>query len=195
MTAINLIGVKQSALMTNIFTVGKLVPLLVFALVGMFFIQPSVSILPRCPNYANFSQAVLLLIYAYVGFEAAVIPAGESKEPNARPAVRVLIALADMHRVVHHNPDRRIGTLPGSRFEDPARGRRRHIPRLVRCGIHRVGALVSILGNLNGGFLRRRAAVRDGGAERSYRRVIGRDTRAIQNAVRSIILTAVVYWS
>src|SRR5687767_8076615 len=30
MTAINLIGVKQSALMTNVFTVGKIVPLLVF---------------------------------------------------------------------------------------------------------------------------------------------------------------------
>ena len=38
-TIVNFIGVRESAMMTNIFTVGKIIPLLIFAAIGMFFIQ------------------------------------------------------------------------------------------------------------------------------------------------------------
>ncbi len=48
LTVVNFIGVKESAIMTNIFTVGKIIPLIIFAAVGLFFIQP-----------ANFSSAVI----------------------------------------------------------------------------------------------------------------------------------------
>ena len=44
LTTVNFLGVKESAMLTNIFTVGKLVPLLIFALVGLFFIQPENNI-------------------------------------------------------------------------------------------------------------------------------------------------------
>ena len=40
LTVVNLLGIRQSTLMTNIFTVGKLVPLILVAAVGLFFIQP-----------------------------------------------------------------------------------------------------------------------------------------------------------
>src|SRR5688572_31294588 len=40
-TVVNLVGIRESALMTNIFAVGKLLPLLVFAIVGVFFINGS----------------------------------------------------------------------------------------------------------------------------------------------------------
>ena len=68
--------------MTNIFTVGKIIPLFIFAVVGLFFIQPENFTFETAPEYGFVSQAVLILIYAFVGFEAAVIPAGETKDPQ-----------------------------------------------------------------------------------------------------------------
>jgi amino acid transporter len=79
---VNFIGVRQSAVLTNIFTVGKLVPLIILVGVGMFFVEPANFSFGNLPEYTAFSTAVLLLIYAFVGFEATVIPAGESKNPK-----------------------------------------------------------------------------------------------------------------
>jgi amino acid transporter len=64
-TIVNLIGIRESAVMTNIFTVGKLLPLFVFVLVGMFFVQPENFNFAVVPEYSAFSSAVLLLIYAF----------------------------------------------------------------------------------------------------------------------------------
>ena len=39
LTVVNFIGVRESTIMTNIFTIGKIVPLLVFVAVGVFFLS------------------------------------------------------------------------------------------------------------------------------------------------------------
>ena len=75
LTTVNFLGVKESVILTNIFTIGKIVPLLIFSAVGLFFIQPDNFSFNASPDYVSFSSAILLLLYAYVGFEAAVIPA------------------------------------------------------------------------------------------------------------------------
>ncbi|MBA2735151.1 MAG: amino acid permease, partial [Pyrinomonadaceae bacterium] len=93
LSIVNFIGVRQSAIMTNVFTVGKIVPLLIFATVGLFYIQPENFSFAATPDYNSFSSAVLLLIYAYVGFEAAVIPAGETKDPQKNIPFALLTAL------------------------------------------------------------------------------------------------------
>jgi len=40
LAAINILGVRQATIVSNVFTVGKLVPLLIFILVGLFFLSP-----------------------------------------------------------------------------------------------------------------------------------------------------------
>jgi basic amino acid/polyamine antiporter, APA family len=153
-TVVNFIGVRESAIMTNIFTVGKIVPLLIFAAVGIFFIQPANFNFAATPDYGKFSEAVLLLIYAYVGFEAAVIPAGETKEPRKSMPFALLTALlfcAVLFLVIQIVA---IGTLPElAESKTPladAAGKFMGGFGAIFIGI---GALVSILGNLNGGFL------------------------------------------
>nr|MBA3694771.1 amino acid permease [Acidobacteriota bacterium] len=94
LTAVNFLGVRQSAILTNIFTVGKIVPLIVFVAVGLFFIQPENFSFSPTPETGSFSSAVLLLIYAYVGFEAAAIPAGETRDPQRSVPFALLTALA-----------------------------------------------------------------------------------------------------
>lgn len=78
----NIVGVRVTAMVTNIFTVGKLIPLLVVVVGGMFVMDPTRLAFDAPPSYAGFSQAALLLVYTYTGFEGAVIPAGEMRDPG-----------------------------------------------------------------------------------------------------------------
>ncbi|HEX8247125.1 MAG TPA: amino acid permease, partial [Pyrinomonadaceae bacterium] len=153
-TFINFIGVRESTIFTNIFTVGKIVPLVIFAVVGLFFIQPENFSFAATPDYNSFSSAVLLLIYAYVGFEAAVIPAGETKDPQRNVPFALLTALAVVAVLYILIQIVSIGTLPGiAASERPLADAAGNFMGSFGAAFITVGALISILGNLNGGFL------------------------------------------
>ncbi len=154
MTILNIIGVRQSAIATNIFTVGKIVPLLLFAAIGIFFIQPGNFNFESAPSSIDFSAAVLLLIYAYVGFEAAVIPAGETKNPEKTMPFALITALVFSAILFIIIQLVAIGTLPGladskTPLADSASG----FMGAFGGAFIAIGALISVLGNLNGGFL------------------------------------------
>ena len=154
MTFINIIGVRESALLTNIFTIGKIGPLLIFALVGMFFIDPANFSFGATPEYGKFAEAVLLLIYAYVGFEAAVIPAGESKEPERTLPFALIVALAFCTLLFILVQLVAMGTLPGlAESKTPLADSAGVFLGSFGASFIAVGALISVLGNLNGGFL------------------------------------------
>jgi amino acid transporter len=82
LAAINLRGVRVMADAGNAFAFGKLLPLAIFVLAGLFFLKGSNFSFAHAPHYHAFSQSVLLLIYAFTGFEMAVIPAGEIRDPE-----------------------------------------------------------------------------------------------------------------
>src|SRR5688572_478386 len=79
LTALNITGVRQAAIASNMFTIGKLIPLLIFIVAGLYFLNPNAFTFGAAPSTGAFSQSVLLLIYAFTGFEMAAIPAGETK--------------------------------------------------------------------------------------------------------------------
>ncbi len=153
-TTVNFLGVKESVILTNIFTVGKIVPLVIFCAVGLFFIQPANFTFNITPDYTSFSSAVLLLIYAYVGFEAAVIPAGETKDPQKNVPFALLTALGFCAVLFIIIQIVAIGTLPElAKSERPIADAAGQFMGSFGASFIAVGALVSILGNLNGGFL------------------------------------------
>jgi Gamma-aminobutyrate permease and related permeases len=153
-TLVNLLGVRESAMMTNLFTVGKILPLLVFAFVGMFFIEPSNFTFGAMPESGKFAEALLILIYAYVGFEAAVIPAGETKEPRKNVPFALLMALVFCALLFLLIQVVAIGTLPGlAESKTPLADAAGRFMGGFGASFIALGALVSILGNLNGGFL------------------------------------------
>ena len=82
LTWVNLRGIKQTSWLVNFFTIGKLLPLAVFVLVGVFFADLS-RIVPSGPApLAQMGTAALLLIFAYGGYEVTGIPAGEASNPK-----------------------------------------------------------------------------------------------------------------
>jgi len=153
---INFIGVRQSAILTNLFTVGKLVPLIILAAVGMFFIDPSSASfnLGELPEYGSFSAAVLVLIYAFVGFEATVIPAGESKNPKKDMPFALLMSLGIVAILFILLQVVAIATVPDlAESEKPLADAAGAMMGSFGSVLIGIGAIVSILGNLNGGLL------------------------------------------
>lgn len=154
LTIVNFVGVKQSTILTNVFTVGKILPLLIFVAVGIFYIQPANFNFSVVPEYKPFSEAILILIYAYVGFEAAVIPAGETRDPKKNVPFALLAALCFCAVLFILIQIVSIGTLPElAQSKRPLADAANNFLGSLAASFITIGALVSIFGNLNGGFL------------------------------------------
>lgn len=193
LTVVNFIGVRESAIMTNIFTVGKIVPLLIFAAVGLFFIQPENFVFNAAPDYNSFSSAVLLLIYAYVGFEAAVIPAGETKDPQKNVPFALLTALGVCAVLYILIQIVSVGTLPElAASERPLADAAGKFMGSFGAAFIAVGALVSILGNLNGGFLAASRLPFAMAEQKEIPQIIGKTHEKFKTPYISLFLTAIV---
>ena len=78
---INIRGVREGAGAVTVITVAKLLPLLLLIGAGVFFIHgPNLS-WSGWPGSKQLSDAVILLMFAFVGIEVALIPSGEVKNP------------------------------------------------------------------------------------------------------------------
>ena len=154
LVGVNFIGVRQSAWLTNVFTIGKLAPLFLLVVIGVFYVQPENFSFGEIPEYGAFSTAVLLLIYAFVGFEATVIPAGESKNPKKDMPFALIVSLGIVAVLFILIQVVAIGTLPSLASSDkPLADAAGVFMGPVGATIIGIGAIVSILGNLNGGLL------------------------------------------
>lgn len=90
---VNIRGVKSGASVSNAFTVAKLLPLIVFIVAGLALVGGRISIGGSAASAGNWLQAVLVLIFAYGGFEAALMPMGEAKEPRRDAPFALFMAL------------------------------------------------------------------------------------------------------
>lgn len=150
LTLVNLVGVRDAAIVSNVLTVAKLGPLVLFVAVGCFFVDPGAFSPAARPAIEDFSVSVLLLVYAFSGFEMAVVAGGEARDPRRDFPRALLMAIAVVAVFYVLIQLVAIGTLPelagsarpladaGGRFLGPLGGM-----------VMTAGALVSILGNLN----------------------------------------------
>ena len=148
-TALNVHGVRDTTRISNVLTVAKLTPLALFIVAGCFYINPGAFAAPTPPSFGEFSTAMLLLIYAFVGFEMTAIPAGEMRDPQRDQPPGLLIGMAIIVSLYILVQIVAIGTSPdlaGSQrpladaaasFLGPAGG-----------AILAAGAMISIFGNL-----------------------------------------------
>ncbi len=147
---INLIGVRDVAVATNILTVGKLTPLALLIVAGFFYLDTKSLSFGSMPAPAAFSSAMLLLVYAYTGFEIAVIPAGEITDPRRDLPVAILMAIGIVAVFYILIQIVCIGTLPGLSASDrPLADAARNFLGQPGAAIISIGAVISILGNLN----------------------------------------------
>ncbi len=102
-TSINVMGIKKGMGATNVLTVLKLVPLFLFIGFGFVYIAPEKFTAFSAPGFDKFSESLLLVVYAYVGFEGAVIPAGECRNPRKdipRALIKMLLMIGVLYVVI-----------------------------------------------------------------------------------------------
>jgi APA family basic amino acid/polyamine antiporter len=96
---VNYRGVKSGAVASNTFTVAKLSVLISFAIAGGIFLLRTHPAIPTPPPgnsplpMRNWFEAMLVLVFAYGGFEAAVVPMAEAKDPRRDAPFALFTAL------------------------------------------------------------------------------------------------------
>ena len=78
----NIIGVRQSMKVVFLFSALKMVPLILLILMGLAHINPELLLHGQLPVSGTLGETILILLYAFVGFESAVVPAGEARNPR-----------------------------------------------------------------------------------------------------------------
>jgi amino acid transporter len=94
LAAINVRGVKLGARVVEVIAAAKLLPLLIFVAAGIWLVQPEYLRWPALPAVSQIGRTAIVLIFAFVGVEIALVPSGEIRDP-ARTVPRALfLALA-----------------------------------------------------------------------------------------------------
>ena len=94
----NIMGVKISKIMNNIVTTGKLIPLILFVTVGVFFIKGENFVNPVSETgevvlKGTFGSAALLIFYAFTGFESIGVAAGDMDNAKKNVPLAICIVL------------------------------------------------------------------------------------------------------
>ncbi len=87
LTAVNIAGVRAAGRLNDVLTFIKLSPLLLLVVVGVasFAFNPGFvsNYIPLAPDgFGNIGTSIVLIFWAYVGFEMGTLPADEVKDPS-----------------------------------------------------------------------------------------------------------------
>jgi len=97
LAGVNYRGVTDGKWLSNFFTITKvlLLTLFVTAGLGVLALHPEIRVTPPVApaSAADWLAAVLLMVYAYGGFEAALFASGEASNPRKDAPVALAIAL------------------------------------------------------------------------------------------------------
>ena len=194
----NIRGVIVGARVSNFFTIAKLLPILIFVAGGLFFIRVNGSPVPPIaeshPTGAWLS-AVLLIIYAFTGFEAALIPAGELRNPGHDIPRAILISLPLVAIVYFLVQMEVVRMLPHSAQTDhPLSAAAYVFGGSTMASIVSVGALLSSFGSLAANMIavpRLTFALAEQG---DFPRWFGAIHRRYQTPYTSIIAFAILLW-
>lgn len=91
LTVINVVGVKKAIRALDILTVLKVAPLLLMIGVGLGHVTGDTLLSGALPDIDGLGTTVLLLLYAFIGFEGALLTAGETANPK-RSLPRALVS-------------------------------------------------------------------------------------------------------
>lgn len=111
--AINIRGIRQSSFVVNALTVGKLLPLIVFIAVGLFFMDPARLSAPVAASLRDLSATGLLLIFAFGGYEVVPVVAGETRDPRRTVPFALIMTILIVTVVMTLVQVVALGTLPG----------------------------------------------------------------------------------
>jgi amino acid transporter len=109
---INVRGIRLSSFVVNLLTIGKLLPLVAFVIVGLFSIDGSALAVGDPPTLASLSATSLLLIFAFGGYEVIPVPAGEARDPRRAVPFALIMTIVIVSALTTLVQAVALGTLP-----------------------------------------------------------------------------------
>jgi basic amino acid/polyamine antiporter, APA family len=92
--AVNIVGVERGARVNTAMTVAKILPLLLLIGAGIFAVTPDNLAIDEPPDLGTLARSSILLIFAFAGIEAALVPSGEVKDAARTVPRAIFIAMA-----------------------------------------------------------------------------------------------------
>lgn len=90
---VNILGVARGAGVNTALTVAKLLPLLLLIAGGLFAVDSANLTIDDPPDVASLARSSILLLFAFAGIEAALVPGGEVKNPARTVPTAILIGM------------------------------------------------------------------------------------------------------
>jgi len=153
---INARGARQGTAVSNVFTVAKILPLLMVILAGaaVTIIHPAPWATSGSIHASAWMKAMMLLIFAYGGFETAVAPMSEAKDPARDAAFALFVALIACTAIYALVQWVVVGVLgPGAVTDRPLAEVARITMGNRGAKLVAIGALVSVYGYLSAKLL------------------------------------------
>lgn len=150
---LNVRGTKQGARLVEVVTIAKLVPLILFVVVGFALARG-----PAPDVFGNVSapalgRSVIVLIFAFAGIESALVPSGEVKDP-ARTVPRALgiamVAVTLLYVAIQYVAQKILGAQLATEQAAPLVTAGRVIAGAAGATFIAVGASISMFGHGSG---------------------------------------------
>jgi basic amino acid/polyamine antiporter, APA family len=153
---VNYRGVRTGTVVSNLFVIAKLLPLGVICLIGGYYLAVHGIASQPLPNatVGTWRNVILLLFFAYGGYEAAMNPMGEARNPKRDAPFALFAALAIITIIYTLIQWAVVGVLPAHAYNDrPLAEVARVVLGQGGAALVAAGALVSVFGYLSANFL------------------------------------------
>ncbi len=159
LTVINYRSVREGAETQDIFTIAKIIPLVIFIAVGVFLIHPQ-NYYPLLPANVSLAPAVgsaiILALWAYLGVEIITVPDEEIKDAKRTVPRAILISVLIVMAIYLAVSATALGLAPWSNyvssktpladiFQNATQGTIGNIGGILLA----IGGLISIIGSIN----------------------------------------------
>jgi APA family basic amino acid/polyamine antiporter len=156
LAGVNYRGVRGGTHVSNSFTVAKLLPLGLICVAGALYLIAHGAV-PASKVFTNdkaWLRALVLLVFAYGGFETALMPMGEVKDPRRDAAFGLFAALGICTAIYMLIQWEVVSLLPDPGHSDrPLADVARIVMGHSGAALVSVGALVSVYGNISASVL------------------------------------------
>jgi APA family basic amino acid/polyamine antiporter len=190
---INVLGIRQSALVVNALTIGKLLPLAIFILVGLPAIDLSQLRPDTTLSMSQISASAVLLIFAFGGYEVVSVVAGEARDPRRGIPFALIMAIVIAAIVLTLAQLVSMSTVPDlASSKTPLADAATSLMGAGGAALITFGALISTTGNNMGGALsgsRNLFALAEQG---DLPRFFGRVHPRFRTPVNAILITSAV---
>jgi amino acid transporter len=100
-------------MVVNVMTVAKLLPLIIFILIGIGYVDWTVFSAPATVTTEQLTTGALLLIFAFGGYEVVPVLGGETKDPRRMVPFALIMTIAIVASVTLLTQVVAFGTFPG----------------------------------------------------------------------------------